>query len=52
MDNPIYRIAMDSKLIEDKYNEILHESDDELLDHNGLKINISKGSASLIYMSL
>ena len=44
VDNPIYQIAKDNKLIDEKYNEIHHESDTELLEHNALKINISKGA--------
>ena len=52
MDNPIYHIAKENKLIDEQYNEILHESDDELLEHNAIKINITKGELKSINLSL
>jgi hypothetical protein len=50
VDNPIYCIAKNSKLIEEKYNEILYDSDDDLSEHNALKINTSDGRDNFLIM--
>ena len=51
VDNPIYKIAVENNLIDECYSKILHDSDEDLDKHNGLKINFEDKEVVQLFLT-
>ncbi|RNA11718.1 spermine oxidase [Brachionus plicatilis] len=49
--NPIYQLAAENNLIDECYSQILHDSDQDLDKHNGLKINFEDKEVVQLFLT-